>query len=187
MSTAEEVDRMVTYNDYVAGWLDSSIRAFLEALPGHSDGMKYALVTCLDSDLAPRSLLKKSPALRPLVTEARPLGRGFLLPTRSLREADAHSQLIFGFDEVWFFPGDSIKPKPNSAWLVGPARIDQKKLDKLGAWMSENSCSLGLGDGEGLNFIVKARGLVRQLIGQSLDQPSPGATFVAAPAGSVAG
>jgi len=178
---------MVSYEHYIAGWLDSSIRDFLEAVPPRLDSMRYALITCLDSNLKPASLLQESPELRVVARQARSLGEGLLLPTRVLLEADARSQLFFGFDEVWFFPDEIGKPKPNSAWLVGPARIDQEKLDKLGAWMSENACSLALGDGEGLNFIVKARGLVRHLLGHSLEQPPPSAAFAASPAGGVAG
>jgi len=32
---------------------------------------------------------------------------------------------------------------------------------------------MALGDGEGLNIIVKARGLVKHLLGQSISQPAP--------------
>jgi len=178
---------MVSYNDYVAGWLDSSIHDFFDVFPRHSKSMKYALITCLDSNLDPKSMLKKSPALRSVAREARPLGKGLLLPTALLRQAEFHNQIFLGFDEVWFFPSQRIKPKPPSAWLVGPARVDQKKLDKLGAWMSANSCSLALGDGEGLNLILRARGLTKYLLGHSIDQPQPNVSFVASPVGAVAG
>ena len=67
-------------------------------------------------------------------------------------------RLFFGFDEIWFFPSDRVAPKPESVWIVGPKRIDQTKLDRLGPWMSDTGCSLALGDGAGLNVIVKARG-----------------------------
>jgi hypothetical protein len=178
---------MASYKQYIAGWLDSSIHDFLEAVPLRLGSMRYALITCLDSNREPESLLKESPELRPLAAEARVLGGGLLLPTRVLREADPPCQLFFGFDEVWFFPDEIRDPKPNSAWLVGPSRITQEKLDNLGEWMSHTSCSLALGDGEGLNFIIKARGLVRCLLGHSIEQLPPGAAFVASPAGGVAG
>jgi hypothetical protein len=178
---------MVSYEHYVAGWLDGSIHDFLEAVPPRFDSMRYALITCLDSNLKPESVLQETPELHSVARQVRVLGEGLLLATRVLLEANSLNQLFFGFDEVWFFPDVIHKPKPNSAWLVGPARIDQQKLDKLGAWMSDTGCSLALGDGEGLNFIIKARGLVRHLLGHSLDQPPPGAAFVASPAGGVAG
>jgi hypothetical protein len=178
---------MVSYNDYVAGWLDSSIRDFLPSFQPVSDSMKYALITCLDSNLEPKSLLKRGLDLGAGSEAARPLGKGLLLPTRLLLQVCSHDQLFFGFDEVWFFPTDKIKPKPSAAWLVGPARIDQKKLDKLGAWMSDNSCALALGDGDGLNFVIKARGLAKHLLAHSIDQRQPNVAFVAASPEAVAG
>jgi hypothetical protein len=163
----------IHYKDYVAGWLDSSIHDFLGHFPTTSKSMEFALITSLDSNPAPSSLLGKSPALRAVARDAKPLKEGILLPTALMLEAHARNQIFFGFDEVWFFPDDKIKPKPESAWLVGPNRIDQRQLDKLGSWMSDNGCSLGLGDGCGLNLIMKARGLVKYLIAYSMSQPQP--------------
>jgi hypothetical protein len=168
---------MVHYKDYVAGWLDSSIHEFLKAWPRNSEKLKFALITCLDSDLEPNALLNRSPDLRSLAREARPLGAGLLVPTTRLLQANSQNQLFFGFDEAWFFPGKPVEPKPDSTWLVGPARIDQRKLEQLGEWMSQNSCSLALGDGEGLNFLIKARGLVAHVLAHSLEQPQPHAAF----------
>jgi hypothetical protein len=178
---------MVTYEQYVAGWFDSSIHDFLVTLPSRLDSMRYALITCLDSNLEPAPLLRETPEFRAFAPEARSLRSGLLLPTRALLEVVSRSQLFFGFDEVWFFPEEIDKPKPDSAWLVGPARIEQEKLNKLGAWMTNTACALGLGDGEGLNFIIKARGLVKHLLGHSLEQPPPRAVFAVSSAGEVAG
>jgi hypothetical protein len=164
---------MVKVKDYVAGWLDSSIHDFLPVLPAASASARYALITCLDSNDEPRALLDKSPEFKRLAAQTKPLGKGLLLPTKSLAAADADGQVFFGFDEVWFFPGADIDPKPDSGSLVGPTRIDKRRLAALEEWMSANACSLALGDGEGLNFIVKAKGLVACLLAHSLDQPEP--------------
>jgi len=165
--------KVVSYKQYTAGWLDSSIHDFLQAFPLGSTKTKYALITCLDSNLDPSSLLRKSPELAPLVTQAQSLGRGLLIPTKRLLEVESHNQIFFGFDEIWFFENKIIEPKPDSAWLVGPARVDQEKMYKLGTWMLANRCSMALGDGEGLNVIVKAMGLVRYLLCHSISQPPP--------------
>ena len=178
---------MLKYNDYVAGWLDSSIRDFLEGFPPMSAGMKFALVTCIDSNPAPASLLGRSPELQSLLAAATPFGDGLLLPTRSLLEVEAADRLFFGFDEVAFFPAEPGEPKPDAASLVGPARVDQGKLDRLGTWMERTACSLALGDGEGLNYIVKARGVVKHLLGRSIAQPGRGAAFVTTPTADLAG
>lgn len=99
-----------------------------------------------------------------------------LLPTELLRKTHSPRPICFGFDEVWSFPSEVIEGKPDSVAIVGPVRIDQAKLDKLGEWMGRCSCSLELGDGEGLNFIVKAHGVVKYLLGHSLEQPRPAMT-----------
>jgi hypothetical protein len=163
---------IVSHKDYVAGWFDSSIRGCLEHFQP-SKSMDFALITSLDSNLDPSSLLGKSQELKSIGHLAKRLKKGILLPTAEMLEADADNQIFFGFDEVWFFPTDKIKPIPDAAWLVGPRRIDQRKLDSLGTWMVDNRCSLALGDGDGLNVIVKARGLIKHLIGYSLSQPQP--------------
>lgn len=163
---------IVSYKDYVAGWLDSSIHDFLEVFsPGVA--AKYALITCLDSNFDLASLRKRSPELKALTNKARTLGSGLLLSTELLMERNSRSRILFGFDEIWFFPSDNIEAKPETPSLVGPGRIDQEKLNKLGGWMSRCSCSLAMGDGEGLNFIVKAQGLAKCLLGCSLAQAEP--------------
>ncbi len=164
---------MVHYKEYVAGWLDSSIHAFLAEFPPRSSSTVYALITCLDSNNEPRALLNTSPELRAVADVAKPLGKGILLPTKQLLAMATRTQLFFGFDEVWFFPSNDIEPKPDSASLVGPARLDQQRLEQLGAWMVANSCAMALGDGAGLNFVVKAHGLARHVLGHSIEQPQP--------------
>jgi hypothetical protein len=173
---SQRSNKLVSYESYVAGWLDSSIHDFFEAFPSTFNSMEYALITSLDSNPDVASLVEKSSELKSLMATARPLGRGLLLPTKRLLEVESCDQVFFGFDEVWFFPGEKVEkvePKPETAWLVGPARIDQKTLNKLGVWMTAHSCSLAFGDGDGLNFIVKAKGLVRHLLGHSIRQPVP--------------
>jgi hypothetical protein len=162
---------MVHYRDYVAGWLDSSISDFLAFCPRTSARMNFALITSLDSDLSPSKLLDRSPELKSLGKAAKPLGSGIMVPTAQILKADA--RVFYGFDEVWFFPHENVTPKPQTAWIVGPNRIDQVKLNNLGSWISANDCSLALGDGDGLNFIVKARGLMKYLLGCSIAQPQP--------------
>jgi hypothetical protein len=180
---------MIYYGDYVAGWLDTTIQAFLDALPRGLSRMRYALVTCLDSNRDPKSILDVSPELSSWVgnVDVRVLGSGLLLPTGLLLKANSDNRVFFGSDEVWFFPAEPTEPKPDSAWLVAPPRINQARLDRLGRWMATNSCSLALGDGDGLNFVVKSRGIVKHLLGHSIVQPEPGPAVVAAPPREIAG
>lgn len=161
---------IVAFKDYVAGWLDSTVRDFLKVLPPDSESTRYALITRLDSNPDVASLRRTSPELKSVAPRAKVLGNGLLLPTRLLLADEVRAALFFGFDEVWFFPDADVAPKPASGSLVGPARITEARLERLGRWMSDNGCALGLGDGEGLNFVVKARGLVKYLLGSSIGQ-----------------
>ena len=150
--------KIVAYKDYVAGWIDVTIHDFLEHLSPIAADIKFALVTCLDSNRNPASLLGRSPELKSIARRADALGSGLLVPTQALLQADSRLQIFFGFDEIWFFPVKSVQPKPESLSIVGPARLNQLRLRKLGKWMSENNCSMALGSGQGLNFVVRAQG-----------------------------
>jgi hypothetical protein len=165
--------KLVKYKDFVAGWLDSSIHEFLEVLSSNESSIKYALITCLDSDPKPASLRDKSRELKPLANKLQTLGNGLFLPTESLQASESRNRVFFGFDEVWFFPNAGIQSPPRSASLVGPSRLNQTRFKRLVRWMAQNSCSLALGDGEGLNFVVRASGPVMYLLGHSIEQPSP--------------
>jgi hypothetical protein len=178
---------MVKFKHYVAGWLGGSIHEFIGGLPGTTGSAKHALITCLDSNQKPSTLLHTSRELRPIAKGLKELGDGLLVPTRLLIEATLLHRVFFGFDEVYFFPTTNIEPKPDSASLVGPAKIEQRKIDRLGDWMSRNDCSLALGDGEGINYIVKARGLVKYLLGFSIARPPSTTTIVAVQPGELAG
>jgi hypothetical protein len=164
---------MVHLNGYVAGWLNSSIEEFLAVLPRSSENMAYALITCLDSNPDPAFLFKNNADLRAAMNGAITLKKGLLVPTKLLHKASLRAQLFVGFDEIWLLPTDAVKSKPPSAAIVGPNRIDQETLQELGHWMSANDCSLALGDGVGLNIIVKADGLAKHVIAHSLAQPEP--------------
>jgi hypothetical protein len=164
---------MVQYKDYVAGWFASSIHEFIRVFPLDSKKLKYALISCLDSESNVVSLLKSSRDHGSLTNYGQTVGKGLLVPTKRLLEIDSGNPLFFGFDEIWFFPRDRIQPKPESTWLVGPQRITQEGMNALGSWVVGSACSLALGDGVGLNFIIKARGLVGHMLSFSMGQPEP--------------
>lgn len=164
---------LVHYEEFVAGWLDSSIHDFLEALPGNMERAAYALLTCLDCNLDPMSVWKRNLDLQRALPGARALQRALLVPSKPILKSSVRKHSFVGFDEIWFFPTDEIEPKPESAWIVGPNRIDQGTLDRLGRWMTKNNCSLGLGDGAGLNILVEADGLLKHILAHSISQPEP--------------
>jgi hypothetical protein len=163
----------VSFGPFVAGWRALTVHDFLETLFEKSDNTKFALITCLDSNCQPARLLSISPELAALRTEAEEFGHGILVATTILLK---QPRLFFGFDEVWFFASRPSDPKPADASIVGPARVDQRRMDAIGEWFVRNHGTLGLGGGEGLNFVVKAPRPARWLIASSLDESTIPAT-----------
>ncbi len=164
---------MPTAPAYSVGWIDSSIGHFLDALgapPPRS--MKYALVTSLDSTTEVRTLLSASLALAPLSPSAQVVGDGILISTARLLAAHRSRPIFVGFDEVWFFPHAIKAAKPSEHWIVGPAPLVGELPGNLVDWMQENHCTLGLGDGAGLNFAAKLQGLAKLLLEESLEAGS---------------
>lgn len=162
--------KIISDQKYVAGWLDSSIHDFFQVLSSNAS-TRYALVTCLDSNRNPAALRNESPELRPLAEKLKIVGDALILRTDLLLNAKTAPRIFFGFDELWLFPHKSVTRTPPPGLLVGPARLDHSRFKKIVRWMSANDCSMALGGGEGMNFVVRAQGLVKLLLGYSIEQP----------------
>src|SRR5437879_6406796 len=90
----ERKTKMVRYEEYIAGWLDSSIHYFLEIFPLDTSSTAYALITCLDSNPEPKSLLKKNSELKSAMNGEKPLKKGLLVPSGLLQKASLRNQLF---------------------------------------------------------------------------------------------
>lgn len=163
--------------DYVAGWIDTTVHDFLRDIAEPPSNMAYALVTCLDSEFDVASLADRSPHLRSLTGKGERVGSGILVTTRQLLAADRQERIFFGFDEVWFFPKRDVTPKPEGLVMTGPEHVTPDDLRQHGDWMKANSCSLGLGDGTGLNYCLRVKGVAQYVVAalngagmQSLDE-----------------
>jgi hypothetical protein len=164
--------KLVSHGAYTAGWLDNNLHDFLQVFQAFPS-MQFALISCLDSNRNVHELLERSPELASIKSDARVHGSSLIVPTKKLLDADRSERLLFGFDEIWFFPHDNISPLAPDSGIVGPRRISQERMNKLGDWLQANSCSLGLGDGDGMNLVLKASGLVRYILGSSIYQSVP--------------
>ncbi|HEX3870380.1 MAG TPA: hypothetical protein VHV77_08090 [Pirellulales bacterium] len=154
---------------YTSGWFDTSIYDFLLALGEIPSGMSYSLITVIDSSTEPAKCLEKGTTLAPLRGKTEVVGSGLLLPTRELVEANRANRLFFGFDEIWFFPsirrtGNPLTSKPPQVSLVEPGGIESQMLPQLQQWMRTSQCSLGLGDGEGMNFCARLSGFAAAIL-----------------------
>ncbi len=166
---------MPNASHYTAGWIDTTVHDFLSAIDGPPPSMAYALVTCLDSSFDLPSLVRKSPALQALGEKGEVVGKGLLVSTRHLLAADREKRIFFGFDEVWFFDRREVSPKPKGLVITGPMKITGDTLGRLAEWMQANGCSLGLGDGTGMNFCARLRGLARYLVEAVTESAAEGA------------
>jgi hypothetical protein len=156
----------VPTRQYCAGWIDSSIHDFLADIETPPNSMKYALITCLDSCHTVGSILDESTALRSLRRRAVVVGGGFLVSTKRLLSAERTDRIFYGFDEIWFFPRPNVEPNPKQVCLTGPTELAGALPTRLVQWMERSRCSLGLGDGTGLNFVAKLSGVARYLISE---------------------
>ena len=148
---------------FTVGWIDTTIHDFLSEIEP-SPSMKYALLTFLDSSPGVASIFQKNERLHKLQKHLSNVGNGVLLTTHQLLRLDREERLFFGFDEVWFFSHKNISPKPTTDSIVGPERITTSAQSNLETWMESNGCSLGLGDGAGMNFCAKLQGIAKYLV-----------------------
>lgn len=155
---------MTKQAEYVAGWIDTSIHAFLAGIDDPSSSMSYTLITCLDSCFDMPTLLQKSKHLAPLKDKCELVGNNLLVSTRQLLAAERRQRIFFGFDEIWFFPDGESEAKPNDFILVGSEKRHGGVSDNFARWMHDNRCSLGLGDGIGMTFCLRARGAARYIV-----------------------
>ncbi|MEI8373769.1 MAG: hypothetical protein WCJ35_13155 [Planctomycetota bacterium] len=149
--------------EYMSGWVDTSIHDFLSAIEVPPSSMAYALITCLDSNPDIRSLASTSKHLNGIRTKPKFVGKGLILTTRKLLDAERHGRIFFGFDEIWFSAKPIIIPKPDDLIITGPGRLSAEVVDRYGHWLDVSGCTLGLGDGTGMNFCFRVRGLVKHI------------------------
>ena len=159
-------------SDYMAGWIDTSVHDFLQEIEEPTSSMKYALITYLDSSPDVASIFKKSDQFSHLKEKMKAVGAGALLTTRQLLAAQRQRRIFFGFDEVWFFPNPVISNKPEGFVITSPYSIDSEQINQYSTWLSVNKCSLGLGDGNGMNYCLRIRGAAKYIV-QAINESNP--------------
>ncbi len=155
---------MPTPAHYLGGWIDSSVHLFLSHSREHLSRFRYALITCLDSNTDIGAIIDKSIHLKSLAEVGDIVGKSMRITTAQLLEAGRNDRVFHGFDEVWFSHTRFFSPKPRSAWLTGPSEMNDHLPDELVQWMHDSQCMLGIGDGTGLNYIVKISGVAERCI-----------------------
>jgi hypothetical protein len=121
--------------------------------PQFIESFSFALVTSLDSS-PPTSLTNVRRALIEYVDEFREVGSGILLSGRQTVLLARKYLLFTHFDEVWLFHEAPIEPKPERASIVAPYDLSEEVPSEVADWMWRSGCVVGLGDGEGLNYVT---------------------------------
>jgi hypothetical protein len=156
--------KMAKASDYTPGWIDTTIHDFLLEVNEPSPSMGYALITCLDSSFQVARTVQANDELNGLANVSKKVGDGILVATRKLISFERRKRIFFGFDEVWFFSRSDVRPKPKGLVITGPAKITCEMILSHSQWMRNSGASLGLGDGTGMNFCAKLRGVAKYLI-----------------------
>jgi hypothetical protein len=71
---------------------------------------------------------------------------------------DEHG-MFSGFDEIWFCSRAPVMGKPKHLRITSDRPLESEPSAALVEWMTASSCSIGLGDGDGLNFVTRDRAL----------------------------
>jgi hypothetical protein len=139
-------------NKVVVGWLDSNVREIVRS--GFLSRFGQVLITSLDSsrDLAELEFSKKIRSFDPACAF---LGAGVVVPGRLIKSIEESLGLFFGFDEVWCFDDRARPQSPRGVSIVAPLNfVEEGVSPELVEWMRASGCTLGLGDGFGLNFVM---------------------------------
>ena len=75
----------------------------------------------------------------------------------------ADNNLFTGFDELWIPSGLPVVQPPDEARLVAPLELDTEVPTEVLAWLKNSRCRLGVGDGYGMNYVVRDLALGRDL------------------------
>jgi hypothetical protein len=138
----------------VAGWSpQGSVRVLIQRHEPAWAELPYVLIASVDSDTDvgdmpwARERLSHEPewaiSTSPLVISG-----------RDAVELLRGGRVSFGFDEVWIPAGVPISAPPHEAYLVAPRRLAHSVPPPVAEWMEASGCRLGLGDGDGLNFVA---------------------------------
>jgi hypothetical protein len=144
----------------IVNWIDTSIVRLLKADVSVLSRYAFVMITSVDSSNDTEGFATGYQFLSDLGCSE--FGKNLLVPGNQI-EAVAN-QLFSGFDEIWCFDERPTQPKPDGLWIVPPLNLSRDDLPEwLVPWMKESNCSLGLGDGIGMNYASPDRATAQRL------------------------
>lgn len=134
-------------------WISANIHNILVGNPDIIARHPMVLITSIDStrplETTTAQLICSDPTLH-----AKMHGYGIALPGSEVPRLIDSYNLFTGFDELWCFTNEPKVVKPEGLSIVLPRKISDDFPADLDSWMNESGCILGLGDGEGLNYVT---------------------------------
>jgi len=142
-------------SDVRFGWLERlDVPAALEAAPSLVVGAGWALLSMVDSCAPVADLPSVAPTLARHGIDPAVVGGSVAVPTRVLPRL-ADDGFLNGFDEVWLFVDAPVTDKPaTAAHLTSDRPLREPPASELVEWMGAAGCVIGLGDGDGLNYVT---------------------------------
>jgi len=147
-----------------AGWIDEGnvVEALERLLP--RDGMTWCYISCVDStpDVYSSPMLHEFMDRAADAGDAERVGQGVAVRGALLRSMLA-GHFFNGFDEVWLCHDLPQTPKPEEVILTSERPAYRQGLARVQPWLQANRCLVGLGDGDGLNFVTLEPSVASQL------------------------
>lgn len=134
----------------VRDWLEQH-RTDIELLP-------FILISSIDSSRQVSTMNWVSDRLRVNPAWALSISPLVISGAASVSLLD-EAHLFTGFDELWVPAAVPTPDPPNEAFLVAPRNLETEIPHAVLEWMRISRCRLGVGDGDGMNYVVNDREL----------------------------
>jgi hypothetical protein len=141
---------------------DMSVRKWITKNASKISELPFVLISSIDSqrDLRRIKLLASRFEIEPKwALSIYPL----VISGTSTVDLANEDRLFTGFDEIWIPRRLPISNPPSNAYLVAPREIESFLPLEIENWVESSECRLGVGDGDGLNYVVLDDELGRQL------------------------
>jgi hypothetical protein len=149
----------------------------LGALPTEALAGWRALVSSIDSEREPSALPTLRGALASLKIDYAVSGRCVVLNLTDLFQLASDGNYFTGFDELWLIPSGPLAVASEVERITADAEMDDEVARAAAAWMVENGSKLGLGDGDGTNWVTNDPDLAVLLSALPEDARSDSLTF----------
>jgi Iap family predicted aminopeptidase len=97
------------------------------------------------------------------VDEFREVGSGVLLSGQQTVLLAPKYSLFIHFDEAWLYREAPMEPETRWITIVAPYNLSEEVPTEVVNWIYRSGCIVGLGDGDGLNYVTVDERVARQL------------------------